>query len=156
MGLYVPNPYVQKNILTCTSGTKTPSATNNYHSLTTNSVTITPGTWELTGYASFSFSGSALYTDVGVGFYGTNGADTSSAPTTALSGIANLTVDSAVTGNNTTYLNTASTFAAITIPCVTTWVSCTADSTIYIVTYALMTTAANSRITARMSVKKIY
>lgn len=145
------------SIQTATSATKTPSASNNYHALTTNSVSLTAGTWELSGSARFSFvTSSPLYTDVGVGFWGANGADSSSSPTTTLAGIANLTVNSADLTGSSTYINTAGSFAVMTVPLQNYIVTVTATVTVYIVTYSVQTTTANARVTAYINARKLY
>jgi len=155
-GIKYANVGVVKTISNVTSGTKTAGATNNYHQLTTNSITITAGTWELSGSATFFNSGgSPLYTDTGVGFYSANGADTSSTPT-ALSAAANLTMESSYPASNGSYLNASATFDAMYMPLQNVIVTVSASVTVYIVTYSSQTTSANTRITAYMTARRLY
>lgn len=155
--LIVNNPYVPFTIVTATSSVKTPAASNNYHSLTTNSVSLTAGTWLLSGYANFGNGGTTpTYTDAGLGFYGANGADSSSAPATTLAGVSGITVNSAYGGGNATYINTASNFSVMTLPAPSAVVTLTSTQSIFIVTYAVMTTAANARITTYLNATRLY
>jgi hypothetical protein len=81
-------------LLTATSSTKTPGATNNYHQLTGNSLTLTAGTWKLNGQCVFAASSSPSYTSQYCFWAAANGADSSVAPA-ALSTVSNLTILSA-------------------------------------------------------------
>lgn len=140
-------------LLTATSSVKTPSATNNYHQLTGNSLTLTPGTWRLYGQAFFNSSGSVTYASTGLGFYGANGADTSSTPA-LLSAVSGLTVLSATGSDNANFMKTSSNDSGI-LPAPMITVRCTASCTVYLVTYATMTTAANARITVYANAERL-
>lgn len=143
-------------ILTATSSVKTPSGTGHYHSLTTNSIALTPGTWELSGIADFSNAGVTNYTDIGAGYYGANGADTGSQPATILSGVANLTINSAYGGSGfiASYFVIANNNSRLTVPIAV--VTVTASATVYLVTYSAQGTSANARITTYFTARKIY
>lgn len=145
-------------VLNTTSSAKTPTASNNYHALTGNSISLTAGTWMLFGYALFTNGGvTPTYTDVSAGWYGANGADTLAAPTTILSGVSGLTVVSAYnSGGSGTYLNTASNFAVMALPVPTVIVTLTSTQSIFLVSYATMTTAANARVTVYPSARRLY
>jgi len=153
-GIKYANIGVVKTITTVTSGIKTPGGTNRYHTLTTNSLTLTAGTYELSGYATFLNSGTTpTYTDAGVGFYGANGADSSSVPA-ALSTV--VTVESGYPVSNGSYLNTTATFDALSMPTLPVLVTVASSATVYIVTYSNQTTSANARITASMTARRLY
>lgn len=139
-------------LLTATSSVKTPSATNNFHQLTNGSLTLTPGTWELSATAEFGNSGSSpTYTQVGGGWFSTNGGDSSSTPT-ALSSASGLTILTA--GIPYIYQAPVSGSAGyLAFPNVK--VRVTQPVTVYLVTYATMTTAANARITAYANAERL-
>lgn len=143
--------YGNWEIQTTTSSTKTPSATNNYHALTGNSLTLTPGTWRLFGAAAFSNNGSNVdYTQQLVNWFSANGADSSSAPA-ALSAATGLTVLSSQPAASLYNASTlGSQFAAPT-----TIVRVTQPVTVYLVTFALMTTASNSRIITYANAERV-
>ena len=142
----------QWEILTATSATKTPSATNNYHALSGNSLTLTPGTWRLYGQAAFANSGSAAaYTQFLFNWFGANGADSSSAPA-ALSTVSGLTVLSVQASSNLLGPSSLETYQAATPTVV---VRCTSSATVYLVSYADMTTAANARITVYANAERL-
>lgn len=142
-------------LLTATSSTKTPSATGQYQALTSNSLTLTPGTWRLFGDSQFNSSGgSAGYTQVGVGFFGANGADSASTPT-ALNATTGLTVVSASAGFNGTlspYLDKTSTGPITASPII---VRVTQSVTVYMVTYTVASTPANARITVYANAERL-
>lgn len=143
-------------ISTITSSVKTPAASNHYHSLTSNSITLTAGTWELLGSVNFSFvTSTPAYTDMGVGFWGANGADTSSAPVTALSGVSGLTINTNYMGGLAAYYN-GSASSAQSLNLVPVVVTCTSSCVVYIVTYSTQTTSANARVTTYFSARRIY
>ena len=160
MGLNViRNNGASKTFVTATSGVKTPAASNNYHSLTTNSVSLTAGVWQLTGYILFNNGGTTpTYTDAGGAWCGSNGADSASFPATTLGGIANLTIDSAIesSGQLHGYFNTASSFSVHRLQMPTLFVTCTATVSVFLVSYAVMTTAANARISTYITARKLY
>lgn len=138
-------------LLTATSSVKTPSATNNYHQLTGNSLTLTPGTWKIFGNVLWGASGTPSYTDGLVGWYGANGADTSSAPATALSAVSGLTIISA----SNPYVYQSNTVANASMNAPTLIVRCTQSCTIYLVTYAQMSTASAARITVYANAERL-
>jgi hypothetical protein len=138
-----------------TSSVKTPSATNHYHQLTGNGLTLGPGTWELMPVkALFSYSGSPTYSSAVIGWYGGNGTDTSSAPT-ALSSVSGVTVLTG-SGNARTFITplTAST-QTFEISSGSIIIKTTEEITVYAVTYAQMTTASAARITVYPQAKRL-
>ena len=160
-GLVISPPYVPLTILTATSNTKTAGASDNFHQLTNNSVTLTVGTWELIASATFARTASVnpLYTAHGVGVFGANGGDSSSAPT-ALASTSNLTVNSvsplfsdihAWRSTESSVFSGTGALAANTII-----VTVTASVTVYVVTYSLQTTSSDTLITAYLTARKIY
>lgn len=142
-----------------TSSTKTPSGTGHYHALTNNSLSLTAGTWELTGIADFTNGGAApSYTDMAAGYYGANGGDSGSQPATLLSGISGITVDSAYGGSGflPTYMvfGTAVNNSRLILP--TTIVTMTTTQSVYLVTYSAQATSANARISVYFTARKLY
>lgn len=129
------------------SGVKTPTATGNYQLMTTNSITLVPGIWDLSGIALFTNGGTtAGYTATGVNFYEANGADSAVAPT------------SLGTSSNFTLLSTAIAGAGVTdgtiSPCqVRVQVNSTAS--VFIVPFASMATPANARISANIRATRV-
>ena len=132
---------------TATSSVKTPGATANYHALSGNSLTITRGTWNLTGGCMFANGGvSPAYTAIGCGFYSANGADSASAPA-ALSSGSGITVVSVGTSLSSLQEGLSSATNMHTSPAPTKIKCSSATCTVYLVSYAAMTTAANARVT---------
>lgn len=158
MKINTSSSFPRLNILSSTSSVKTPSAGNNYHALTGNSVTLTAGTWELTGIVNFGQSGSPTYSDMACGFYGANGADSSSQPATVLSATPNLTINSAYGGPGFLGSYYAPGSAGVNVhttnaPSVI--VTVTANVTVYLVTYSVQATSANARITVYLNARQI-
>lgn len=144
-------------VLTATSDVKTPpSAATMFFSLSNNSLTITPGTWELSCGGKFTQSGgSAIYTAYGTGIYSTNGTDAATVPT-LLTSTPNLTVNSNLasdTGLTWIIFNKQE-------PTVQTAggyiVTASANVTLYCVGYGAATNFNNARITTHMTARKIY
>jgi hypothetical protein len=137
--------YGKFELKTATSSVKTPSATNNYHALTGNSIQLDPGTWELTGYGHFSNGGTTPnFTQIALGWFAANGGDSSSVPT-LLS-----TVGTVLTSNPSSNIdvnNTSPNISSNIERTGKTVVRVTQPVTVYLVSYATMTTAANARIT---------
>lgn len=143
--------YGQFELLTATSSTKTPGATNNYHQLTGNSISLTPGTWKLFGGGKFGVSGSPVYTDFILGWYSANGADSSSEPA-ALTAISGLSV---LDGSNYYTQGPLRSAGDNTVPAQAKVIRCTSACTIYLVSFANLTTAANARITVYANAERI-
>lgn len=146
-----------KNITVITSAVKTPAGNDQWHALTSNTFTLQPGLWEIDLLAFFSNGGSTpAYTYVATGLYGANGADSGVTPA-ALSTVSNLTVRSATISG----MSVAAAYNSAASPNHTLQggkyiVECTAVSgTISIVTYSTQTTAANARVTATATIKRI-
>lgn len=159
--LYNPQGTAPLSLLTASSGTKTPAATSQYHALTGNSVPLAANsTYELFGSAFYTqVGGTAAYSACLAGFFGANGADSVSSPT-ALNATSGLTVNSVYQndGNLLTSVNfnVGSLVGGIlTLPTVivTTGAS---PVTVYVVTYANMTTASFARVSASINARKIY
>lgn len=146
--------YGNFELLTATSATKTPSATNNYHALSGNSIALTAGTWRLFGQAAFNASGgAATYDSTGVGFYAANGADTSSTPA-LLSTVPGLTILSSHADDNANFVKLSTTGSGF-IPAPNVIVRCASSCTVFLVTYATMTTAANARINVYATAERL-
>jgi len=150
--------YGAYELKSATSSQKTPSATNHYHSHTGNSLTLTTGTWRLFGKAIFEPSGTPAYTGCFTGWYGANGADSSSAPT-ALSAVTGLTIVSS-TGTSAQVLtgwnNTSASFTDCYINAQDMIVRCSAATcVVYLDTYASMTTAGSARITVYPNAERL-
>lgn len=142
------------------SSTKTPSASAHFHSHTNNSLTLTAGTWELLpSRLTFSSSGgSAAYISLQGGWSGANGGDNGTFPTALkdTAGITVLTTPSATTdfGGRSVFLPTSG---------VSDWVTSTGSViirvsqtvTVYLNTYAEMTTPANARINVYPNAKRL-
>jgi hypothetical protein len=150
----IGSPVTAGNIKQTTSGIKTPTGSNLYHALTSNSLALTQGVWRLSCITFFYNGGSSpAYTAVGSGYYRANGADTGSAPT-ALSGGA-VTVNSAYAGQ-LTFRNVPSIDNEIsTLPASTITVT-SAGATVYCVPYSAATTNSNARIVAYFTAERIY
>jgi len=140
------------------SSTKTMSATNTWASMTGNSVTLQPGTWRLAGDVFFFNNGTVTYTSTVAGYCGGNGGDNATLPTTlgSLSGVGILSAysGSAAAGIPGVNLTTSpGSQAGLCMPSIV--ISLDRSTTIYIVPYALMTTAANSRVTVAINAEFI-
>jgi len=140
--------------LTATSSVKTAAGANNYHAMTGNSVTLTPGKWQLAGSCTFLDNGSSpQYSFVGVGFFGANGADSSSQPT-ALISTANLTLDSNVfSGLQQSFTVPSSSSATLGLS--TVFVTVTANVSVFVVPFSNQVTSANARITTYITAKRL-
>jgi hypothetical protein len=144
-------------ILNATSSVKTAAGNGHYQSLTGNSLTLTPGTWRLTGCVNFGSSGSPAYTSHGAGYYAANGADSSSVPAliTTLTGLTVLTQigTDGISGLDNYITPPASAGGSLPVPPVI--VRVTQNTTIYLVSFSNQTTAANTRITAKFSAERL-
>lgn len=148
-------------VIKTTSGIKTPAATDNWHALSLNSISLTVGTWMLFGTVRFGNSGSSpTYTDSTVQWFSANGADNNTQPTT-LASSSGLTILSsfysgagdspggspygATVGAGQDTFNTANVVVSVS----------SGAATVYLVSYATMVTAANARVTIYMSAVRI-
>ncbi len=153
---YVRSHYFKPSLLTTTSSTKTPSGSGHFHSLTNNSLTLTPGVWEIAVRGGFTNSGGAAgYTYAGVFLAGANGADTSSVPS-ALSGVTGITINTPeftqagymlVPLPSSDALHLSSGIVRVT--------NTAATATIYGITFASLGTPANGRVVAYVSAKRV-
>lgn len=151
LGVY--SPYEVKGT---TSSEKTPSGANTFLNMTGNSLTLTPGTWELLP-SNIRWSNSAVvaYGRIIAGWFSTNGADTSTQPT-ALSSTSGVTLhtatdtyagraDHSTGGANDWYQTTASVIF-----------TCTSTVTVYLVPYLVTaTTPSNARVTVYANAKRL-
>lgn len=141
-------------IVSTSSSTKTPSATAHFHQHTGNGLTLTPGTWKLMGEVVFSFvSSNPAYTNSQALWAGANGADSGTAPAT-LASLAGVTVLSAQSDYPRMTLRTAGVDSQNLVP-PTVIIRVTETSTVYLDTYADLTTAANARITVHATAERI-
>lgn len=148
--------YGQFELLSATSSVLTPGATGRYNSMTGNSLTLTPGTWKLTGSALFSNSGSPTYTAAGIGWYGANGTNTGTPPAlmTALPGVTKLSSDGLDSASALSVYGPANASNGISAPAISI-VRVTQPTVVYLVPFADMTTAANARITAYLNAERL-
>lgn len=134
------------DVRAASSSTHTPTGSGQYHNMTGNSLTLPPGTWQLTGTSVFGSAGSAGYSYILTQWAGADGADSGSAPA-ALSTIGTVTgvvtADFGIAGD------------VITLTAATAVFTNTSSQTIYLVTYSSQTTSASARITARLLARRI-
>lgn len=140
-----------------TSSIKTAGATDNWHSMASNSLCLTQGTWMISGSARFGNSGSTpTYTDASLNWFSANGGDSNTVPT-ILNSCSGLTVLSAFyngvfngtsqSGSNAgmpgglTVGTGADSLVGQTVV-----VKVVGTSIVYLVTYSTETTAGNTRI----------
>jgi hypothetical protein len=146
-------------LLTATSSTKTPSATNNYHQLTGNLLALPKGTWRLFGSSLFGNSGSTpTYATRQLSWTAANGADSSSVPAalSTVSGLSILSVNAASPASSTpaTYNEEAGSQNNVNAPDVI--VRCAASTcNVYLVSFATLSTAANARITVYANAERL-
>ena len=154
-GLYTPPPNYL-TILTATSSAKTPTASNNYNAMTTNSLALTAGVWDLgCGVVNADSGGASGLSFVGVSIYGANGADSASAPT-LLSATSNLTINSLYPADGLLYSMSTATASTRLNNVARATVTTTATVTVYCVPVVTVTTAANSRLTTYFTGRKLY
>lgn len=127
------------------SSIKTPVATSQWHALSGNSVTLTAGIWLLNGACVFNSSGTSPTYAYMIGQWSiANGADSGTQPTA-------LTTDA---GLPTSLFDTSPVNSAhASMPAVRKTI--TSPLTVYLVTYAVMTTAANARISTYIYAQRI-
>lgn len=141
-----------QSFLATTSSVKTPTGSNTYCQMTNGSVTLTAGSWILSGSVLWDSSGgSPGYTGSACGFLwaGGNGADTSSAPTTIAS-VA--TVDAGdVTLRQYSPISTGGEEKQTNLIRVTV----TGNTPIYLIPYVNAVTTANARISTYILAQKV-
>lgn len=153
-GYYYPQATGALNILTATSGVKTPTGSGRYHAMTGNSINLTPGTWELICSIYFGNAGAVGYTYVGMNIFAANGADAATIPS-ALSTVGTInTVQASSSGIQYGPVPSSNDLTLAATP--TMILTVTTATTIYIVPYSEQTTSANARITAFMNARQIY
>ena len=140
--------------LTATSSIKTPTGSQTYMQMTGSSLVLKAGkSYDLVGQVNFGSSGSPAYAGLLAGWFGANGADSASVPT-LLSAVSTLQV----TSNTNMYreLGAPRTDVQVndfSLPIIS--VRVLSDTTVYLVPWANMTTAANSRVTTYLTAKEI-
>jgi hypothetical protein len=155
-GLKYANIGVEKNFLTATSSTKTPTASNNYNQMTNNSVTLTSGSWELTaGMTNADSGGASGITFALISIYGANGADNTTPPT-LLSATSNLTVDGAFPTDGILYSLGVSSATIRIVSVARVNVTVTTNVTVYAVPLVTATTPANARLVTYLTARKLY
>jgi len=154
---WVPKAQGSLSILTASSATKTPVATSQYHALSGNSLSLAAGTTYLMwGYCSFGQSGGAIYTLAACGFTASNGADSAATPTALSTAV---TVNSAVQLLGVFNVDDnlgAGSFVETLKNTGNLVVTTSGTTTVYLVTYANMTTPANARISVSLNALKLY
>lgn len=138
-------------VLAGASNSKTATATDRYPAFTGNSLTLTPGTWELFGNIYFTNGGvSPSYTTCSILWGAANGADTNVSPAD-ISTAANLTVLSVAQN----FMGAGANAANNCVPAPSYVVRVTASVTIYLDAYVTLGTAANSRLFTYQNAKRI-
>ncbi len=133
-------------ILSASSSLKTPTASGNFSAMTGNSIPLSVGTWSLKSQALFSQSGSAGYSDQGFGWYGANGADTTTQPV-VLGTVSGITVLSAGDTSFVFRNQLASGVGTlVSAPGLELIVRVTIPTTVYLVPRSDQTTSANARL----------
>jgi len=137
-------------LLTATSGTKTPGASNNYLAMSGNSLILQPGFWKLNGQIGFASSGgSAGYASFQALWSAANGGDNGTLPAslTTTTGLTVLSPYDSSGGFNSpsAYLTATLNAGTLQMPEVTVYADRTA--TVYLVPRAAMSTPANARVT---------
>jgi len=141
-------------IISANSSVLTPSVNAAWQAMSNNSITVPPGIWEISSQVSFTNNGtSPAYVNTGVGVFGANGANISSAPITVLS----LPGVTSVGGGANSY-NTADPGGPIAAqifngPLLIYKFENTV--TLYAVPYLVATTIANARVTTSLRAKKL-
>jgi hypothetical protein len=146
-------------LITNTSAIKAVTASNVFSQMTSNSITIPIGTWELFASVDGGNNGTGPgYAEVGLGIFGTNGADNATVPT-LLSATPNLTIIShnivlGVLGVQY-YVGSSALFnpMASVGPII---VTVTAATTVFAVPYMGMTIPANARLTVGITARRLY
>lgn len=146
-GWEILNHSLEGVYLAATSSVKTPSASNNYLQMTGNSIVLTPGSWMLSGQINYSNGGvSPSWSILTAQWCTANGADTSSQPTL-------LTLDAGFTnGQSYTEAGGAGNFY---LDLASVRVTVSSDTTIYLVPYETVVTAANGRVTTYIYAERI-
>ncbi len=156
---YIEQYYVdhELSVQKTTSGTKTPAASSHYHNLTSNSLTLTSGIWELQSVVSLSNGGvTPGYQAFGLALCSANGADTATKPggLSTVSGLTILTNQASTDGGF--YLGGQNSDGAEVLgPMVRVKVAQGSTSTVFAVTFAFMTTPANARVIVHLNARKI-
>ncbi len=140
----VSNVVFRPTFFSATSAVKTPVATNHWHALTGNSIPLTPGTWELNGWAQFGQVGAATFAFIEAGYFIGNGADSGVVP-------AALTFDSPGADLRANDENMGDMRLAIGGERITISI----NTIIFVVTFAAMTTPANARVSAALWAERI-
>jgi hypothetical protein len=146
-------------IVTNTSAVKAVTASNVFSQMTSNSITLPIGTWELFASVDGGNNGTGPgYAEVGLGIFGTNGADNATVPT-LLSATPNLTIIShnivlGVLGVQY-YLGSSALFNPMghVGPII---VNVTSATTVFAVPYMGMTVPANARLTVGITARRLY
>lgn len=143
------------NLTSNISTIKTPTVNPAWHSMTSNSIVLTPGTYKVFGQGDFFNSGvSPGYFSVAVGFFGSNGSDTAAIPTdiNTIPGISVISfraksytnIEWAINGVSNSSISAPEIIVLVTNPV-----------TIYVNAYSSQNTAANARIVASINAMKI-
>ena len=145
--------------ITAASNTKTPTASGNFSNMTNGALALTVGTWEIDGFVYFSNGGAVPpFIIMSADYFAANGADSGSSPAALSTISASLTVNSVPSaasfgrvaissGSNVSEYN-------LVVPKII--VTVTSNVSIYLVPFAVMTTAANARINTYVNARRIY
>jgi hypothetical protein len=134
--------------LTASSNNATPFGTAGWPTLTTNSITLTQGTWRLIGTCKGSWNtGTSVWTGLGCGFSAANGANNTTTPA-LLNTTANLTELSADPNGfaSLNFINGITATSDLYLPAPERIVKCASTCTVYLTPYIQVSSAANARI----------
>lgn len=134
--------------------TKTPAGSSNYHQMTNNSITLTPGIWTLYHRAAFDNSGSPVYSDAFYTLTTANGADSGSEPAN-INASGSITILSTYSGGNRLGRIVPSTASQDVTTDMPIRIRVTAAVTIYIVPFSSQTTSAQARIWASLWAERV-
>lgn len=150
-GFYIVSQYLTPYVISATSSVKTPGATDNYHALTGNSINLFQGTWKLFGSGLFDNSGSTpTYSEVILVWAAANGNDTNTVPA-ALSTASGITI----LESSVSFVYPGVRTNSARIPSLDHLITLTAAPTLYLDSYATMSTAGNARITVYANAERV-
>lgn len=146
--------YGNFDLVTATSAQATPGSSGIYVTMTSNSLTLPPGTWRLFGSGVWTSSGGTPnYTNIQLGWYGANGGNSGSVPA-LISSLTGVSVLSAGDSQHVTYNVIAiSSDAALTAQEVI--IRNTQATTIYLVPFTTQSTSSVARITVYANAERI-
>lgn len=132
----------------------TPSGSSQWHTMTNNSITLTPGIWMITGEGRFWNSGSSpAYTETVAGVYGANGANLGTAPTPLGSVPGVVLLSKHASGGHLGIWSPPT--AANVVPMPVFFVKILSPVTVYGLAYSASSTPANARIRTSINALRV-